>query len=91
MSKQPTDDSLTKTASRLNKALEQLEVRTGQLLAQVQGARNASDVDEDRARLAVELDEARTRAALMEDAARDARSALDAAISDVREVLENSS
>lgn len=89
MSKKPTDDSLTLAAQRLNQALEQLEARAGQLLMQVQKARNAEDVDEDRSRLAAELDDARTRAALMEDAARDAGAALDAAISDVRAALED--
>ncbi len=90
MSKTDPDDSLTEGTQRLTRALEKLGTKAGQLQKRLQNARDASDMDEDRARLAAELDEARSRAATMEDAAKEAGMALDGAIADVRAALSDS-
>jgi predicted nucleic acid-binding Zn-ribbon protein len=90
MSASDKNDSVSKARQHLASALEQLETKAGTMSERLRFARDAQDVDEDRARLAAELDEARTRAAVMEDAAREAGEALDAAISDVRAALGES-
>jgi small-conductance mechanosensitive channel len=86
----PLDDSdgaLAEASARLNVALDLLDTRTSALLQRMKGAREAGEVDEDRARLAAELDAAQARADTLEEAAREAGTALDAAIDEVRSAL----
>ena len=86
----PPDDSavaLGEASARLNAALDLLDTRASALLQRMKEAREAGEVDEDRARLAAELDAAQARADALEEAAREAGSALDAAIDEVRSAL----
>ncbi len=82
-----TDAGLEAAARRLSAALDALDSKTTTLLHKMKDARNAGDVDEDRARLAAELDAAQARAEAMEVAVREAGSALDLAITEVRSAL----
>ena len=85
---------LAEATSRLERAMNLLEMRVRALQAQAK-AQNASlggrgevdPFDQDRARLAEELDRARERGRALEEAAVEASLALSRAASDVRAVL----
>ncbi len=78
---------LQDAAARLEAALDLLDTGTTNLLRQMQGAREAGEVDEDRARLAGELDASQARAETLKQAAEEAGIALDTAIAEVRSAL----
>jgi hypothetical protein len=83
--------ALAEATSRLERALNLLEMRVRALRAQNEtlGGRGEGDpFDQDRARLAEELDRARERGRALEEAAVEASLALSRAASDVRAVLE---
>lgn len=90
-----TDDSPGKTgdagledaSARLSAALDLLDTKTTALLRTIKYAKEAGEVDEDRARLAAELDAAQARTAMLEGAAKEAGEALDSAIAEVRSAL----
>jgi Domain of unknown function (DUF4164) len=82
--------ALAEATSRLERALNLLEmrVRAMKAQAQVQSGRGEGDpFDQDRARLAEELDRARERGRALEEAAVEASLALSRAAMDVRAVL----
>jgi hypothetical protein len=86
--------ALAEATSRLERALNLLEMRVRALQAQgeaqsgVLGGRGEGDpFEQDRARLAEELDRARERGRALEEAAVEASLALSRAASDVRAVL----
>ncbi len=81
------DRAVQAAATRLNAALDDLDSGIAILLDRLQGARDSSEIDQDRARLAAELDSAQARADALEQAAREAGAALDAAITEVRQAL----
>jgi hypothetical protein len=79
-------EALAEATSRLERALNLLEMRVRALNAQ--SKRGEGDLfDQDRARLAEELDQARERGRALEEAALEASLALGRAAHDVRSVL----
>jgi len=71
---------------RLERAVSQLELRMGSLLAEAEGA-NGGLFDQDRAKLAAELDAARGRERELQAAGALASQALGRAIADIRAAL----
>ncbi len=80
-------EELEKASAQLNTALDHLDASTTAMLARMKDARDAGDVDEDRARLAARLDAVQARADALEIAAKEAGAALDVAIAEVRNAL----